>query len=144
MKIKCCFCGKEIDDVYSNNPEPLMSAPNRCCTECNYSKVLPARFKSLQQPKESEADIYKVKGYESRDDYFQSLADDYGVDLSDVQMLSQILGKSEDFDGLVNAVQDYADDLHEFYGDDEDDSDDYDDLDMFDDDDDEDPDGYFD
>lgn len=41
--ITCCLCGKEIAQKESHNPYPV-SADGRCCTLCNYQKVLPARL----------------------------------------------------------------------------------------------------
>ena len=49
---------------------------------------------------------YKAEGYESRADYLRGLADDFGVDPQTVFALASILGKTEDFDGLVCAVED--------------------------------------
>ena len=54
--------------------------------------------------------IYQENGYKSRMDYLECLADDYGVSLDTVIVLSDLLGSSEDFDGLVTAIEDYADD----------------------------------
>jgi hypothetical protein len=50
--------------------------------------------------------IYKENGYENRRDYLDSLADDFGVDRQTVYSLASILGSSEDFDGLVTALED--------------------------------------
>ena len=50
--------------------------------------------------------VYQKNGYENRKEYLYSLAEDYGVDKSSVFMLATILGESEDFDGLVSAVED--------------------------------------
>lgn len=52
--------------------------------------------------------IYTDEGYESRQDYLTSLADDMGVDLDTVFALSILLGSSEDFDGLVTALEDFS------------------------------------
>jgi hypothetical protein len=41
------------------------------------------------------------------------LADDYGLDRSTVYALAGILGSSEDFDGLICALEDAADELSE-------------------------------
>ena len=49
--------------------------------------------------------IYKEKGYESRKEYLDELAEDYG-DI--VYVLADILGPTEDFDGLVTELEDYA------------------------------------
>jgi len=42
-KKKCCICKK---DFYGegNNPDPVMKS-GRCCNECNFTKVLPARLR---------------------------------------------------------------------------------------------------
>ena len=53
--------------------------------------------------------VYVKHGYKNRKDYLQSLADDYGLDLSDVLMISSVLGESEDFDGLLMSLDDYLD-----------------------------------
>lgn len=45
--IKCCFCKKEIESVYSNNAEPIMNG--RCCRECNNEKVIPMRIYNMMK-----------------------------------------------------------------------------------------------
>lgn len=50
--------------------------------------------------------IYKENGFESRRDYLDSLAQDFGIDEQVVYELASILGSSEDFDGLVTALED--------------------------------------
>ena len=41
--VECCFCGKPIDYVFSNNPHPLsLDKRARCCHLCN-GLVLAAR-----------------------------------------------------------------------------------------------------
>lgn len=52
------------------------------------------------------SDIYKQKGYEDRYEYLDSLAMEYGVSKVIVYALADMLGESEDFDGLVNALED--------------------------------------
>lgn len=43
----CCLCD-EMSRGMGNNPEPLMKFEDgRCCTDCNKSKVLPARIAKL-------------------------------------------------------------------------------------------------
>jgi len=51
--------------------------------------------------------IYKENGYTSRKNYLESLADDFGIDIGIVNVLANILGPSEDFDGLVTTLEDY-------------------------------------
>lgn len=40
--IKCCICGKEIED-YGNNTQPYCKG--LCCDECNNKYVIPYRLK---------------------------------------------------------------------------------------------------
>ena len=55
--------------------------------------------------------IYTEEGYKSRRDYLDTLADDYGLDRTTVYALAGVLGPSEDFDGLICALEDAADEL---------------------------------
>lgn len=55
-----------------------------------------------------EDDIYQERGYKNRRDYLNSLAEEYDIDRSIVYSLAQLLGPSEDWDGLVTSLQDYA------------------------------------
>ncbi len=50
---------------------------------------------------------YQQMGYESRRDYLENLADDFGLPVDDVLTLADLLGPSEDFDGLVTSLEDY-------------------------------------
>lgn len=50
--------------------------------------------------------IYEDNGYKNRKDYLNSLVEDYGVGVSEVYALAEILGDTEDFDGLVSALED--------------------------------------
>jgi hypothetical protein len=54
---------------------------------------------------------YTDEGYSSRRDYLDSLADDLGIDRAIVYTMAQLLGPSEDFDGLVTMLEDHADQL---------------------------------
>jgi hypothetical protein len=56
--------------------------------------------------------IYTDEGYTSRRDYLESLAEDMGVDADTVFALASILGSGEDFDGLVTAIEDIADEQY--------------------------------
>jgi hypothetical protein len=58
-----------------------------------------------------EKSIYQERGYKDRDDYLSCLSDDYDISLETVLHLSAMLGPSEDFDGLIVALQDEADRL---------------------------------
>lgn len=50
--------------------------------------------------------VYTDQGYEDREDYLRCLAEDNEVDYSMVRTLADVLGPSEDFDGLVTSIQD--------------------------------------
>jgi hypothetical protein len=50
--------------------------------------------------------IYQENGFENRKEYLEDLADTYGIDVQTVFTLASILGSSEDFDGLVTALED--------------------------------------
>ena len=52
--------------------------------------------------------IYTDRGYESRKDYLDGLAEEYEVDRYFVYGAADLLGPEEDFDGLVSTIQDYA------------------------------------
>ena len=51
---------------------------------------------------------YIENGYKDRQDYLYCLAEDYGLPVSTVTALADMLGPNEDFDGLVTSLQDYA------------------------------------
>lgn len=53
-------------------------------------------------------DVYVANGYENRIDYFKHLSAEYGVDFSIVALCAELMGESEDFDGLPNMLEDAA------------------------------------
>lgn len=53
-------------------------------------------------------DAYTERGYKNRTEYLKSLAEDYGVGAV-VGVLAETLGPSEDFDGLISALEDMED-----------------------------------
>lgn len=56
--------------------------------------------------------IYQDKGYKSRKDYLESLAEGYNCPLETVIAISDALSFTEDFDGLINALEDYYDEYY--------------------------------
>ena len=56
-----------------------------------------------------ENDIYVKNGYKNREDYLKNLADEYGVSYSIIETYANILGSSEDFDGLIACLEDNFD-----------------------------------
>lgn len=51
-------------------------------------------------------EIYKENGFNDRYEYLASLSKEYGVELSIVGALAEVLGEDEDFDGLPVALED--------------------------------------
>ena len=51
--------------------------------------------------------IYINHGYKNRHDYFISLSERFDIDISGVYAIADIMGKNEDFDGLVSSLDDY-------------------------------------
>lgn len=50
--------------------------------------------------------VYKQNGYKDRDDYLETLAKEHDVPKMALYMLADMLGPSEDFDGLLDAIED--------------------------------------
>ena len=50
--------------------------------------------------------IYNENDFENRKEYLKSLSEDYGIDFEVVEALADMLGESEDFDGLISALED--------------------------------------
>lgn len=50
--------------------------------------------------------IYQTNGYKSRKHYLKCMSEDYNVPETVVFSLAQMLGENEDFDGLINAIED--------------------------------------
>lgn len=56
--------------------------------------------------------VYQDNGYKNRKDYLECLAEDYGVEKDVVFALASMLGSTEDFDGLINALEDIEEGLY--------------------------------
>lgn len=50
--------------------------------------------------------IYVENGYDNREHYLSCLAEEYGLPEDTVMAIANVYGPSEDFDGLVSALQD--------------------------------------
>lgn len=50
--------------------------------------------------------VYLKQGFKNRRDYLECMSEDYGVPLNVVYSLADMLGESEDFDGLISALED--------------------------------------
>lgn len=53
--------------------------------------------------------IYEENGYASRGEYLDAMAEDYGLEKSDVRLLADLLGPNEDFDGLISGLEEMQD-----------------------------------
>jgi hypothetical protein len=42
----CSLCDGDYTN-YGNNPEPLLGFEERCCADCNQTKVIPARLRLM-------------------------------------------------------------------------------------------------
>lgn len=49
---------------------------------------------------------YQANGHANRRAYLESLAEEFGIERETVFTLASILGQSEDFDGLITALED--------------------------------------
>jgi len=61
------------------------------------------------KPMPNKKEVYAANGYKDRGDYLDSLADDRGIDRMSVDIIADVLGESEDFDGLISALDDFDD-----------------------------------
>jgi len=48
-----------------------------------------------------DSNVYIENGYENRQDYLKCLAIDYGVSYETIFQFAEIMGSTEDFDGLI-------------------------------------------
>lgn len=60
-------------------------------------------YEELQAPENP----YKAHGFTTRSAYLSSLTESFDVPVNVIFSLAQQLGRSEDFDGLISALEDY-------------------------------------
>ena len=51
---------------------------------------------------------YNRHGYKDRMEYLESLAHEYDICLAEVMIMADVNGPSEDFDGLINMLEEYV------------------------------------
>lgn len=61
----------------------------------------------------TENNIYQEKGYKNRKDYLECLTEEFDLPRQIVFKFAQFLGETEDFDGLVTMLEDFAEEFHE-------------------------------
>jgi hypothetical protein len=49
---------------------------------------------------------YQERGFQNRKEYLADVADNHGLSLDQVLEIANLLGKEEDFDGLISECQD--------------------------------------
>lgn len=52
--------------------------------------------------------IYTDEGYKNRNDYLESLAEEYSISIENVLVAADMLGPDEDFDGLITTLEDMS------------------------------------
>lgn len=62
----------------------------------------------IEKMREREDAIYKPHGFKNRREYLKDLAENNGVELAIVVAIADMLGREEDFDGLVTEVEDFS------------------------------------
>lgn len=68
-------------------------------------------FRELEaQQITANQELYLEHGCETREEYLEYLSEEYGIDIDTVKSLADMLGPTEDFDGLVTSLQDASDD----------------------------------
>jgi hypothetical protein len=55
---------------------------------------------------------YTDNGFKNRKHYLNSLAEDFEIDRGTVYMMADLLGESEDFDGLITSLEDYSESFY--------------------------------
>ena len=72
-------------------------------------KVLVKVLNSIEDSKDPNRSVkpYRERGFSDRESYLRSLAEDYGVSLSTVEQLSDMLGMEYDFSRLVDMLEQY-------------------------------------
>ena len=80
------------------------------CQSCNCLRIIDisgSHALCWTRSPHSTMSIYTENGYANRKDYLDELRDEYGSDM--VNTLLTVLPASEDFDGLVSALEDAMD-----------------------------------
>ena len=52
--------------------------------------------------------VYEKNGWDNREDYLRGQAEYYDLSYQEVKTIADMLGESEDFDGLVSSLEDMS------------------------------------
>jgi len=61
----------------------------------------------MENNNETERNVYQEKGFKDREEYLESIGEDYDIPAGFIEAMSDVLGESEDFDGLLSSMEDY-------------------------------------
>lgn len=50
--------------------------------------------------------IYTDNGYSNRKDYLRQVSENYGIEYYTLLELAELMGETEDFDGLISTIED--------------------------------------
>jgi hypothetical protein len=59
-------------------------------------------------------ELYKERGFDTREGYLESLSEDYGVPLHVVNLISSEIGQEEDFDYLLVALDEISGEYEDY------------------------------
>ena len=99
----------EFPDATAEEREQLVSGI--CSNACWKQYLGGGRYNDS----DSNSNVYQEHGFANRKEYLKHLAEDYDVPEEQVFMLAQLLGKNEDFDGLVSSIQDLSSERERYY-----------------------------
>ncbi|MBT9142317.1 MAG: hypothetical protein DDT29_00711 [Dehalococcoidia bacterium] len=71
------------------------------------ARRLEAISEEFSRKEGEKVDAYQKKGYKGRIDYLKTLAEEYECPVEIVYMIANMLGKNEDFDGLISSLEDF-------------------------------------
>lgn len=99
------YFGLEVGNMPQYSEELVFDV--ECWMERELTENEIIRLKELCEKQETETmSAYTEAGYNSRKEYLLSLVEEYDVDKETVFSLASMLGPSEDFDGLIAALED--------------------------------------
>lgn len=107
----CCSSLRELAKFAGRSESHMRSSISRKEhdkeNKCFYIKVKLITDEEEEMP-EDPVNKYVEHGFDSREDYLSSLAEEYDISEKVVRSIAQEYGPSEDFDGLVSTLEDMS------------------------------------
>lgn len=109
IDVQKCNCGaitvygkgqNQVNFLDENKPYPLEITLDSELNSCNHC----VNYWGLDIHPEEQT--HWKEGYKGRQDYLKCMAEEYDQDLDTVIVVADMLGIEEDFDGLVNSLED--------------------------------------